>query len=115
MGGLIAPGLALFTDYLKEKTALLPKIELTQLNSGARLGVSTAESMMLACEVGFVGMIRALCQRAELELKGRGITHYTKICTGPSTRILHDLIGDWENIPHLQLFGLAEAWRRQWM
>src|SRR5437667_3630092 len=42
-GGIIAPGLAAMTDYLHEKTALLPRIEVREINSA--VGKSTEEAM----------------------------------------------------------------------
>jgi type III pantothenate kinase len=39
VGGIIAPGLAAMTDYLHEKTALLPKIKIREIESA--IGKST--------------------------------------------------------------------------
>ena len=55
-GGVIAPGLPLMTDYLHEKTALLPKVEL-----GGKIqpiGRSTEEAMKIGALIGHRGMVR---------------------------------------------------------
>src|SRR5436190_7934779 len=44
-GGIIAPGLAAITEYLHEKTALLPKIRIRETKSV--IGKSTEEAMVI--------------------------------------------------------------------
>src|ERR1051325_1939407 len=44
-GGIIAPGLAAMTDYLHEKTALLPRIKIREINSA--IGKSTEQAMLV--------------------------------------------------------------------
>ena len=58
VGGVIAPGLPLMTDYLAERTALLPRIRL----SGAcgAIGRSTAGAMRIGARVGYQGMVREI-------------------------------------------------------
>ena len=45
VGGIIAPGLAAMTNYLHEKTALLPKIEIREIKTA--IGKSTEEAMLV--------------------------------------------------------------------
>ena len=45
VGGVIAPGLAAMTDYLHEKTALLPRIRIQHTN--ASIGRNTEEAMLV--------------------------------------------------------------------
>jgi len=57
-GGVIAPGLNLLTDYFAEKTALLPKISLTEPESF--IGRSTTDAMNIGAIAGFRGLIREI-------------------------------------------------------
>jgi type III pantothenate kinase len=67
VGGIIAPGLAVMTDYLHEKTALLPRIQVRETR--AALGKSTEEAMRIAAVHGYRGLIRALLGRVQEELQ----------------------------------------------
>lgn len=58
VGGVIVPGLPLMTDYLWEKTALLPRIRLKGV-LGA-VGRSTAGAMRIGARVGYRGMVREI-------------------------------------------------------
>jgi type III pantothenate kinase len=58
VGGVIAPGLPLMTDYLCERTALLPNIKLTQVHRA--IGRSTREAMRIGAMVGYRGMVREI-------------------------------------------------------
>ena len=58
IGGVITPGLPLMTDYLCEKTALLPRIELQ--GPCPDVGRSTAEAMRIGAEVGYRGIVREI-------------------------------------------------------
>lgn len=57
-GGIIAPGISLMTDYLHEKTELLPKIQLQEC-SGA-IGKSTIEAMQIGAVSGYRGLIKEI-------------------------------------------------------
>src|SRR5205814_3055404 len=63
IGGIIAPGLAAMTDYLHEKTALLPTIRIREIKSV--IGRSTEQAMLVGAVHGYRGLIRGLL----LELK----------------------------------------------
>lgn len=58
VGGVIAPGLPLMTDYLAEKTALLPHISLK--GRCARVGRSTAGAMRVGARIGYRGIVREI-------------------------------------------------------
>jgi len=58
IGGVIAPGLSLMTDYLHERTALLPKIDL-EIPRRA-VGKSTTEAMRSGAYHGYRGLIHEL-------------------------------------------------------
>lgn len=58
VGGVIAPGLPLMTDYLAERTALLPHIRLT--GTCGTIGRSTAGAMRIGAHVGYRGIVREI-------------------------------------------------------
>lgn len=66
VGGLIAPGLGLFTDYLHDRTAKLPKIRLGPMPRG--MGRNTVESMTVAAVHGFPAMMEGLIRGVLREL-----------------------------------------------
>lgn len=69
VGGIIAPGLSSMTDYLHEKTALLPRIEIEETE--AVIGKSTREAMLVGAVHGYRGLIRGLLQELKAELNVR--------------------------------------------
>ncbi|HUJ11707.1 MAG TPA: type III pantothenate kinase [Verrucomicrobiae bacterium] len=58
VGGIIAPGLASVTDYLYQRTALLPHITLVEPHSV--IGKSTIEAMRIGAVVGYRGLVREI-------------------------------------------------------
>lgn len=58
IGGVIAPGLPLMTDYLAQRTALLPAIRLR--GQYGPVGRSTVGAMRLGAKVGYRGMVREI-------------------------------------------------------
>lgn len=66
VGGIIAPGLAAMTDYLHEKTALLPKIKIREVN--AVIGKNTEQAMLIGAVHGYRGLIRELLGDLKREL-----------------------------------------------
>jgi type III pantothenate kinase len=66
VGGIIAPGLEVMTDYLHEKTALLPRIAIRE--TGAVIGRSTREAMLIGAVQGYRGLIRGLLASLRKEL-----------------------------------------------
>ena len=70
--------------------------------------------MKLGCAVGFEGMIRALLERVQRELKERGEGPAKVVATGGSAGMLPKTwLSDIEFNPHITLLGLAEAFARQ--
>ncbi len=111
-GGIIAPGVAVMTNYLHEQTALLPKLSEDDLVVKGGIGKSTLDAMKLGCVIGFSGMIRALLDSVLTELNSP--TEPTIIGTGGTAQFLLNnihprLIIDKETTVR----GLAEAWRRK--
>ena len=66
-GGIIAPGLALMTNYLHEKTALLPKIQIREVRSV--VGKTTEEAMLVGAVHGYRGLVRELIRELRRELR----------------------------------------------
>jgi type III pantothenate kinase len=72
LGGVIAPGLSAMTDYLHEKTALLPKITLGEPRRA--IGKSTAEAMRAGAIIGYRGLIKGVTAAVRAELNSKKIT-----------------------------------------
>ena len=58
IGGVIAPGLSAVTDYLYQRTALLPRIKLTEPRSV--VGKSTAGAMRVGAVIGYRGLVKEI-------------------------------------------------------
>lgn len=70
-GGIIAPGLAVMTRYLHEKTALLPVIHIRDI--ATCVGKNTRDAMRIGAVHGYRGMIRTLIAELQRELKAPGL------------------------------------------
>ncbi len=66
-GGIIAPGLSVMTNYLHEKTALLPKIEIREIKTA--IGKSTEQAMLIGAVQGYRGLVRELIGELKRELR----------------------------------------------
>src|SRR5215510_3052894 len=66
VGGIIAPGLSAMTDYLHEKTALLPRIEIREPRH--IIGKNTEEAMLIGAVHGYRGLIHGLINELKTEL-----------------------------------------------
>ena len=66
IGGVIAPGLEAMTDYLHDRTALLPKIDLSEPASA--IGKSTHDAMLAGAVFGYRGLIRQILVEIRREL-----------------------------------------------
>ena len=69
VGGIIAPGLAAMTNYLHEKTALLPKIEIRDIKTA--IGKSTEQAMLVGAVHGYRGLVRELIGQLKRELRAK--------------------------------------------
>lgn len=70
-GGIIAPGLSAMTDYLHEKTALLPKIRIREI--AEVIGKSTEQAMLIGAVHGYRGLIRELIVELKAALRVRNL------------------------------------------
>ena len=69
IGGVIAPGLEVMTDYLFQRTALLPRIRPVEPRSA--VGKSTREAMLAGAVYGYRGLVREILARIRREIGGR--------------------------------------------
>jgi type III pantothenate kinase len=73
LGGAIAPGIGIAAQALFERTAKLPRVELTRPPSA--IGRNTAHSIQSGLLFGYVGLVEGMVARFEAEL-------------GPETRVV---------------------------
>ena len=106
VGGIIAPGLAAMTDYLHEKTALLPKIKIREVN--AAVGKNTEEAMLIGAVHGYRGLIRGLLQELMRDLKCKQLP---VIATGGYAKLMAARLSEITAVePLLTLEGLRLVW-----
>lgn len=102
VGGAIAPGLPLMTDYLAEKTALLPRIELKGLP--AKVGRSTEGAMRIGAKVGYRGVVREIVSYLK---EGMNLKKVKLCATGGYAKWALEGIGMKIDVhPDLTLYGL---------
>jgi type III pantothenate kinase len=105
-GGIIAPGLAAMTDYLHEKTALLPRIRLCEVETA--IGKSTVEAMRIGAVHGYRGLIRELVLQIRRELK---VGKLPVVATGGCASLLAAKLPEITAVdPLLTLEGLRLVW-----
>ena len=105
-GGIIAPGLAAMTDYLHEKTALLPRIKIREIKTS--IGRSTEEAMLIGAVHGYRGLIRELIAELKRELK---VKRLPVVATGGYARLLAAKLPEITAIDALlTLEGLRLTW-----
>lgn len=107
IGGIIAPGLSAMTDYLHEKTALLPRIRIREVRTA--IGRSTEEAMLVGAVHGYAGLVRGLLGELRREL---GIRRLPVVATGGYAHLLARRVPEISQVhPHLTLDGLRLLWR----
>ena len=72
-GGVIAPGLGAMTDYLHNRTALLPRVNLREPRRA--IGRSTAEAMRSGAIHGYRGLIAEILRQILKEISSQIQTH----------------------------------------
>ena len=106
-GGIIAPGLAAMTEYLHEKTALLPKIKIRETKS--IIGKSTEHAMLVGAVHGYRGLIRGLIVELKRELK---IKNLPVVATGGYAKLIASKLPEISAVkPDLTLEGLRLVWK----
>ena len=105
-GGIIAPGLAAMTDYLHEKTALLPRIKIREIKTS--IGKSTEEAMLVGAVHGYRGLVRELIGELKRELK---VKRLPVVATGGYAKLIASKLPEISAVePNLTLEGLRLTW-----
>jgi type III pantothenate kinase len=109
VGGIIAPGLAVMTEYLHEKTALLPRIRIREINCA--LGKSTKQAMLVGAVHGYRGLVRQLIAELKREL---GTRRLPVVATGGYGQLIASRLPEITAVdPLLTLEGLRLVWQRR--
>ena len=105
-GGVIAPGLAAMTDYLHEKTALLPRIQIREIKNV--IGRSTETAMLAGAVHGYRGLVRGLIGELKRELK---VKNLPVVATGGYAKLIAARLPEISAVaPDLTLEGLRLTW-----
>ncbi len=106
VGGIIAPGLAAMTDYLHEKTALLPRIRIREVD--CPIGKSTQQAMLVGAVHGYRGLVRELIQELKRELNAHRLP---VVATGGYGQLIAAKLPEITAVdPLLTLEGLRLVW-----
>jgi len=106
IGGIIAPGLNAMTDYLHEKTALLPRIRIREVS--AVVGKSTRQAMLIGAVKGYRGLIRELVGELKRAMQ---CSRLPVVATGGYARLISSKLPEITAVePLLTLEGLRLVW-----
>jgi type III pantothenate kinase len=106
VGGVIAPGLAAMTDYLHEKTALLPRIRIREVMSP--IGNNTEQAMLVGAVHGYRGLVRELIMELKRELR---VHRLPVVATGGYAHLIASKLPEISGVdPLLTLEGLRLVW-----
>ena len=106
IGGIIAPGLAAMTDYLHEKTALLPRIRIREVKGA--VGKNTEQAMLIGAVHGYRGLVRELILELKRELKAPRLP---VVATGGYAKLMASRLKEITAVrPLLTLEGLRLLW-----
>jgi type III pantothenate kinase len=107
VGGIIAPGLAAMTDYLHEKTALLPRIKIREVKTA--IGKTTEQAMLIGAVHGYRGLVRELIAELKRELK---VKQLPVVATGGYAKLMASKLPEITAVkPNLTLEGLRLVWQ----
>jgi type III pantothenate kinase len=103
MGGVIAPGLEAMTNFLYQRTALLPKLSLKEPRRA--VGKSTIDAMLSGAVFGYRGLVREILARIRAEQFPRRKVYV--VATGGYAQLIASKLPEIKAIrPHLTLEGL---------
>jgi len=106
IGGIIAPGLNVMTDYLHEKTALLPRIRIREVSTA--VGKNTEQAMLIGAVHGYRGLIRQLLGELKRTMRCRRLP---VVATGGYARLISSKLPEITAVePLLTLEGLRLVW-----
>lgn len=101
IGGVIAPGLNLAMEALRNAAAKLPRIDLTKPQ--AAIGTNTVEAMQSGAYWGYIGLVEGILGRVAAELPSKPLV----LATGGLATILSPDLPTIDKVePELTLFGL---------
>jgi type III pantothenate kinase len=101
LGGAIAPGIAIATEALFSRTAVLPRVELTHPKRA--IGRNTVAAMQSGIVFGYAGLIEGIVTRIQKELGGKAKV----VATGGYAELLASETPVIEEVnPDLTLIGL---------
>jgi type III pantothenate kinase len=103
IGGVIAPGLRLMTDYLHERTALLPRVDLCEPSSA--IGQSTVGAIQAGAAIGYRGMVQGILEALKKEMPP-GLPVHVVATGGDAGWIISGMKEDIPVDPDLTLHGL---------
>src|SRR6059058_5429358 len=104
IGGVIAPGLEAMTNFLYQRTALLPKLSLKEPRRA--IGKSTVEAMLSGAVFGYRGLVCEILGRIRAEQFPRKKKIYV-VATGGYAQLIAGRLPEIGVIrPHLTLEGL---------
>jgi type III pantothenate kinase len=103
IGGVIAPGLEAMTDYLFQRTALLPRIR--PVEPASAIGRSTRAAMLAGAVYGYRGLVREILLQIRRQLHSRRPLHV--IATGGYATLISSRLPEIKLVhPNLTLEGL---------
>jgi len=103
IGGVIAPGLEAMTNFLYQRTVLLPRLSLKEPHCA--VGKSTVEAMRSGAIFGYRGLVREILARIKAEQFSR--KKVTVVATGGYARLVASQLPEVAVVhPHLTLEGL---------
>ncbi|MFL6590886.1 MAG: type III pantothenate kinase [Chthoniobacterales bacterium] len=103
VGGVIAPGLEVMTNYLYQRTALLPKLTLREPRRA--IGKTTRDAMMSGAVFGYRGLVRAIL--ASVIAENFRQKRPRVIATGGYAQLIAEKLPEIEAVhPNLTLEGL---------
>ncbi|MGJ8673151.1 type III pantothenate kinase [Rubritalea sp.] len=104
LGGVIAPGLASMTQNLAKRTALLPRIELSEPERA--IGKSTTEAMLAGAVFGYRGLIKEIIHKLSEEMQATP----TVVATGGDAALIARGLPEIHHVsPTLTLEGIRIA------
>ena len=105
IGGVITPGLPLMSDYLYERTALLPRVEFK--GACPLVGKTTQQAMRIGAQIGYRGIVREIVTYLKKSLDPK----FKLVATGGYARWALEESGMPFIIdPELTLFGFGCIW-----
>jgi type III pantothenate kinase len=103
IGGVIAPGLEAMTNFLYQRTALLPKLSLKEPRRA--IGKSTVQAMLSGAVFGYRGLVREILAQVTAEQFPHKKVHV--VATGGYARLIAGRLSEIRVVhPNLTLEGL---------